>query len=283
MHWNHGYRVHIGAINLAETIRPQQGTSVLDALRRDFHEVSQQSRRIGRPMLAIVNHPNWPWYDISATELADSGYRLFEVCNAAPDANNDAQGDLPSTERLWDIANTLRAKRNQPLLFGIAADDAHDYHASGPSQSNPGRGWVMVRAKELSIEAILRSLSDGEFYASTGVVLREIAFDRTTKTLRVEAVPEPGAEYAIEFIGTRNDCDLSSKTTIVAATKRPVRQVERFSAEIGRVLAEVRGVKAEYRFRGDEFYVRAAVRGVVKNADGRPRRVEAWCQPVARQ
>jgi hypothetical protein len=33
----------------------------------------------------------------------------------------------------------------------------------------------------------------------------------------------------------------------------------RYSDEVGQVLAEVRGPVAEYRFRGDELYVRARV------------------------
>ena len=76
-------QVHVNALNLAEVIQPQQAPTVAETLRRDLAAVAEQSRRLGRPILAQVNHPNWKNYDILPEELAEAkAARFFEVCNA---------------------------------------------------------------------------------------------------------------------------------------------------------------------------------------------------------
>ena len=95
-------------------------------------------------------------------------------------------------------------------LLGVASDDAHNYHQFGTDYANPGRGWVMVRrAGELSIGALLEAMTRGDFYASSGVVLRDVKFDAAQRRSSVEVQPEPGVKYAIEFIGTLEDADIA--------------------------------------------------------------------------
>ena len=47
-----------------------------------------------------------------------------------------------------------------PPLFGVATDDSHYYHGGNVS---PGRGWVMVWAKELDANQLVKSMERGEF------------------------------------------------------------------------------------------------------------------------
>ena len=80
--------------------------------------------------------------------------RFFEVYNGHRSVRNEGNESRPSTERMWDLANQRRlTELGLPLLYGVATDDAHNYH--GNSVSQPGRGWVMVRSDELSPDAIL--------------------------------------------------------------------------------------------------------------------------------
>ena len=44
------------------------------------------------------------------------------------------------------------------------------------SFARPGKAWVEVNAPELTTEAIKQSLRAGEFYASTGVELRNLRY-----------------------------------------------------------------------------------------------------------
>jgi len=126
-------------------------------------------------------------------------------------------------------------------IFGVATDDSHRYHDFEPKMSNPGRGWVVVRATELSKEAIVDGLASGSFYSSTGVSLGDLEVSQEAVSLRIE-----------------QEKDLIYET--------------RFTAKDGRLLSAVVGTEATYRIRGDESYVRATV-----SASSGAR---AWTQPV---
>jgi len=66
----------------------------------------------------------------------------------------------------WD--GLLRRGKN---LFGLAVDDSHFRYP------DHGRGWVMVRAPELSIAAILDALRHGNFYSTMGPTIEEVRVD----------------------------------------------------------------------------------------------------------
>jgi hypothetical protein len=48
-------------------------------------------------------------------------------------------------------------------IHGVAVDDAHHFKKLGQDFSNPGRGWVQVRAESLSNVAIMDAISRGDF------------------------------------------------------------------------------------------------------------------------
>jgi hypothetical protein len=275
--------VHINAINFDEAIKPEKGTSVADTLSKNLDAVEQQSRRLNRPILAQVNHPNWSDYDISPEELAQaSAARFFEVCNAGPDGHHCGDATHPSIEELWDVANTIRiAKMKAAPLFGIGADDAHDYHELSPRLANPGRAWIMVRAKRLDADSLIDAMNRGDFYASTGVILSEIACDLKKRAITVKVKPEPNVRYTIEFIGTL--AGVASVATPADKGDKSKRPGRTYSPEIGKLLACVEGDSATYQFTGKELYVRAVVRSdkPMSNApDGGTQMQEAWCQPM---
>ena len=59
-------------------------------------------------------------------------------------------------------------------MFGLATDDSHDYLEYRTTTPNPGRGWIMVRAPELSAPAIVAAMERGDFYSTSGVMLRDV-------------------------------------------------------------------------------------------------------------
>jgi hypothetical protein len=233
-----------------------------------------------------VNHPNFVQYDITAEDLAAAkDVRFFEVSNGHPGVRNLGDATHPGTEKLWDIANTVRVgKLKLPPLYAVASDDAHNYQQRSPGHANPGRGWIMVRAKELTPDALVAAIDRGDFYASTGVVLRDVRYDAKERTLRVEVEPAEGVEYTIEFIGTLEGVDPTGQPVAGEDphSKRPGRT---YSPEVGKVLASVRGASGTYQLTGNELYVRAAVRSnkpVAEPSAAGGRWQEAWCQPVAK-
>jgi len=262
-------QVHINAINLTTPILPRERQTVVDTIQADLAAVRQQAEATGRTIVAHVNHPNWKHYDITASELAHAvDARLFEVCNNNLSINNLGDATHPSTERLWDIANTIRlAGLKKPPLFGVGSDDAHGYHRRTPNRSNPGRAWIVVRAERLEIEPLLRAMIRGDFYASTGVVLKQLQYDPKEKALFVAVDPKPGVNYSIEFVGSNVGADPSGRDT----------------SKIGRVLARHKGAQATYRLRDTDLYVRAVIRSDRKLENPPAGSIDletAWTQPV---
>jgi len=157
-------------------------------------------------------------------------------------------------------------------------DDSHHYHAWHSTNSNAGRGWVMVRAERLTPESIVQALEDGDFYASSGVVLKDVRY--STNSLRVEISSEPGVTYRTQFIGTRRDFNRTNEPVRTVGGEA-LRVTHRYSADIGQVFAEVEGLQASYQFRGDELYVRARIISSKPNKHSEGDFESAWIQPVS--
>jgi hypothetical protein len=144
---------------------------------------------------------------------------------------------VPGLEEVWDAILS-----NGVLLYGLAVDDAHVFKRPGdPDVPGPGRGWVVVRAPRLDPRILVEAIERGEFYASTGVELQDLAVSADRIQLSVK--PIASSKYHIQFIGKG-----------------------------GRVLSESLGPTASYTVVGTEGYVRARV----IESNGRM----AWVQPV---
>jgi hypothetical protein len=155
-------------------------------------------------MIAHINHPNFRW-GITPEELMElKGDLFFEVYNGHPQVENAGDAHHLGMDALWDAVLTRRiAELKLEPMFGVAVDDSHNYHTSDPTKSRPGLGWIMVRARHLTAESIIRALEAGDFYATSGVVLSEVARSGNRLSLTIQA--EPGVSYRTVFIGTRRN------------------------------------------------------------------------------
>ena len=274
------YPIHLNASNIQELIPPLGGESVLDAMQNNVNAVIAQRERTGQPILVHLNHPNF-YYAITAEELMRVvGENFFEVYNGHPSVNNSGDDVHVSAERIWDVILTWRiAELDLPLMYGLAVDDGHEYHNIPSRASEPGRGWVVVLADELSPEALIESLESGRFYASSGVSLKSVAASPDKYEVVVDA--EEGVEYTIDFIGTRQEFDATSEE-VQDRDGNPVHTTRTYSDEVGQVLQSSSGPSATYRLAGDELYVRARVTSTKKHPN--PAELgefeRAWCQPV---
>jgi hypothetical protein len=272
--------LHMNVHNLREAIPPQGGSNVVEVLQRNVDAVRAQRRETGQPMFLHVNHPNFGWA-ITAEELMQvRGEKFFEVYNGHPAVHNEGDAGHPSMERMWDIALTWRlAILDLGTLYGLAVDDGHSYFTNSVQLSNPGRGWVQVRARSLKVEDLIGALEAGDFYSTSGVELRDVR--REKDRLRVEIDARPGVNYRVEFIGTRIGFNAASEP-LTAGGGMPLRVTRRYSRDVGEVLAVVDGPRAEYRLKGDEIYVRARITSSrPKDNPGRPGEMEmAWTQPL---
>lgn len=272
--------VHLNATNLQELIPPQGGGSVYEVMQNNVDAVRAQRRETGEPILVHLNHPNFG-YAVRAEDLMRvRGEKFFEVYNGHPSVHNSGDEEHASTDRMWDIILTRRiADLDLPLMYGLAVDDGHNYHDLPNRGSNPGRGWVMVLARDLTPGSIIEAMEQGRFYASTGVTLKRVR--SSTRGLSVAIDAEPEVEYTIEFIGTRRGYDPDSEP-VTGSDGESVHATRRYSDDIGAVFKTVTGAEAGYEFQGDELYVRARITSskAHPNPSETGERERAWTQPA---
>lgn len=220
-------QAHVNALGTTRVVMPQGRSGLASGItmREGYATNIAAIRAAGG--IAQVNHPNFRWSVRLDDMLALPDSVLLEVVNAHTGVNNAGDGDKsPGTEALWDSLLT-RGK----VIFAIGDDDSHSFKQSNNDAyelTRPGRSWIMVRADTLTASSILAAMRRGDFYASTGVFLKELAV--TQSEMRIVMEPTADARYHTQFIGKG-----------------------------GKVLATIVGKEASYRLRGDEGYVRARV------------------------
>jgi len=272
--------IHLNASNVRELIPPRGGDSVAEVLQNNVDAVVAQRERTKQPMLVHVNHPNFRWGLTAEDLMRVRGENFFEVYNGHPEVHNTGDAEHASTERIWDIILTKRiTELDLPLMYGLATDDGHSYHRIPSRDSEPGRGWVMVLAAELTPASLIEALEAGRFYASSGVALEQVT--SSSAGLEIQIRSEPGVTYKTEFIGTRKGANLDSEPVRDKDGKElPV--TRRYSPDVGAVLATVEGSNAKYECRGDELYVRARITSSKPHPN--PSEIgdleSAWVQPV---
>lgn len=257
-----GKPVHINATNLAEALAPTGGATVREAMQNNLRMILEHEKSHGRQVLPHINHPNFGWAMTADDLAAVVSERFFEVYNGHPGVNHLGDQDHPSIEKMWDQINAIRlGATNVPPIMGIATDDSHEYH--GKPGSRPGRGWVMVRSRFLTPEHLIAAMKRGDFYASSGVTLKDVQFDSSTRSLSIQIDAEDDVSYRTDFIATLKDSHTEE-------------------SGIGVVVDSQTGHKASYKMTGKELYVRALItsdRGHVDPSYA-DQKQQAWTQPV---
>ena len=277
--------VHINVTNPRELLSPVEADNAVEIMDKVVDAVVAQREKTGQPMFAHINHPNFRW-GVTAEELMQvKRERFFEVYNGHPGVNNAGDETHLSMDAMWDAMLTRRlTELNLPVVFGVGVDDSHHYHVKAIGKSNSGRGWVMVRAKHLTAESIVKAMEAGDFYATSGVTLNDVKQEKNRLSVSIKS--EPGVTYRTQFIGTRKGTSTASEL-IPPPAGQPQRTLphRRYSKDIGAVLSEVTGTTASYAFRGDEIYVRAKVISSKPKVNGSvaDEFETAWTQPLVNE
>ena len=222
--------VHINAIGISRVVEPIDAREIVPTMQANIDAIMEAGG------IASINHPNYMWSFDHDYIKEVTGATLLEIYNGHPASNVHGAPGKASYEEIWD--GVLSAGR---VIFGVATDDSHHYKDFHPSRSNPGRGWIVVQAETLEVEAILDGLSHGRFYSSTGVELADL--EQSPETISLRVTTERDFIYTTAFIGRG-----------------------------GKVLQESTGPEASYEPSGEEGYVRA----VVRSSSG----TKAWTQPA---
>lgn len=232
---------HVLAVGVSETCQPSDKINEAEKNKPDnikemiLHDgIDTINAANGIP---VICHPLWRWAYDEKEAMVLENYSHFELCNASPDCNAYPIPGYAPAENIWD---TLLS--NEHRVFGIASDDAHCYYeAYTPHCPLGGRGWISVRASNLSVESVMNALNKGHFYASTGIVLKKYHVEENL--IEVEIAPLGMEKVSFEFIGLN-----------------------------GGLLKRELGVSATYEFTGQENYVRLRMSSTAGTY--------AWCQPV---
>ncbi|MCB0278835.1 MAG: histidinol-phosphatase [Calditrichaeota bacterium] len=193
--------LHMNINNLKNYVEPQHGNSVAEVLQNNINAAIRERENSGLKTMIHVNHPNF-YYAISVDDMISlNGERFFELYNGHPSINNEGDSAHVSIERMWDMINIAYTKMGKPLMYGLATDDTHNYHLFGAEYANAGRGWVMVHADRLEADALVTALENGQFYATTGVILSEYSY--TDHRIRIAIKAEESVRYEIHFIGLK--------------------------------------------------------------------------------
>lgn len=225
--------VHVNAIGISTVVPPQPGSTVTEILQASIDAIRAQGA------IPLINHPNFRWAFTANEMLPLKRAVLIEIASGHPTVNHAGAGDIPATEQMWDQLLSAGMR-----VFAVAVDDAHNFRQEFTiDRANPGRAWVVVRAPALTRQNILAALSSGDFYASSGVSLKDIQSTKTSSTVEIQTAENDPRRYQVVFIGKE-----------------------------GRTLAVSHENPASYSFSGDDIYVRARI----EDSGGRM----AWTQPV---
>ena len=275
---------HVNALNVREVVPglPGEGDKT-EKIQHYVDQIAAQSREYGQPMIAHVNRVNFSDRITTEELMKVNGLAFFEVYNGHANVYSwgiPAEG-APSGERHWDVILSMKQRREPDyLLYGVATDDSHHYHDYKVGESNPGRGWVMVLAEVLEPNAIVAAMQRGDFYASTGVTLKDVKNDGKTLSVSIEGAE--GVTYKTQYIGTRKGFDEAAKPAVDPAGAPLPRSSLIYSDSIGVVLHETTDLDSSYTFTGEEMYVRARVvsNRVQANPHAEGDYEMAWVQPV---
>jgi len=171
--------VHINGIGIRHLVKPIRAKSIEEMVAVTVLNI----RKAGG--IAQIDHPFYMGR-FSEKELGViGGFFLLEVHNTMVSTG-------PEHEMLLDRLTWMGKN-----VYGTAGDDAHYYKPRKNKYGTPGQGWIMLRAPSLTLENVMASLQNGDFYATSGITLSELTI--TDRDYRVRVIPEKDTIYTITF------------------------------------------------------------------------------------
>ena len=254
-----GGMAHTTALNIDGLVDPEleqpEGKSKTEVIQGHVHGTEAQNGH------AILNHPNFNYMNTAEDIRPVTGLHMFELHNGHPKVNNFGNDEHVSVEVMWDQLLT-----DGMLIYGVSSDDAHTFQTLGHSHSNPGRGWIMVRADSLTADAITKAMYSGDFYSTSGVMLSSLESNQSRIVVTVDESATAKELQSTFVIGQK------------VPDGEPGIKIQ-FIGKSGKILKEQQGLSASFSVTDSNDYVRAKVTFTRKREDGFEN-FYAWTQPV---
>ena len=232
--------VHVNGLAIREEVQPQSDSTLVGTIQKNVDAIRAVE---GAPH---INHPNFRWAFGFEELVQIRNNRLLEIWNGHPLVHNYGSEEREDLEKVWD-----RLLSSGIEVYGIAVDDAHHFKGEfSRDRSNPGRGWVAVRAPELTPGSVVAALEAGHFYASTGVELEDVIVSDS----RLEVVIRPVGDfrYRTFFVGELGEIlSVVSGTHAVFELTEPLRYVRARVVDSGGALAWTQPVFVQRSFPSD--------------------------------
>jgi len=212
--------------------------------------------------IPILNHPNFS----NGVQIADilpvKALKHVELFNGHPQVFNWGKENHSAVEIKWD---SILIQGH--LMYGVASDDLHQLQKIGREFANPGRGWIMVNVASLTAENIKNGIQSGNFYASTGVFLKDY---NTEKNIIRVVVDEKATQNELKAGRGYPRKDLKGVS--------PGFTID-FVGYNGKILKSVSALKANYKIQPNDYYVRVRISYNIDQG-GSFDTYYAWTQPV---
>lgn len=166
--------------------------------------------------LMVLCHPNWQLKEYWPWDAIDSlhGYTGIEIFNSVIFRLN---GTGLATDT-WDYLLS-----QSKMVWGFANDDFHRWY-------DLAKAWNVIYSPTKDAHDIKSSIQNGRFYASTGLILKDMELEDNVIAVSASAKDTYIRENTYVFVG-----------------------------KDGEVLTRQTGTRGEYRLTGDELYVRVQV------------------------
>jgi len=211
--------------------------------------------------IPFLNHPNFSQGVKVSDILPIKNLHHIEIYNGHPTVFNWGKEGLISVEAKWDSLLSRGV-----VMYGVAADDEHKLVTNNPEVAGPFRGWIMVQSSELTPKAIHQSIATGKFYATNSVILKSCEMNAEKYSVEIDQAAT-AKEIAESCAIPRIDQDGQEGFLI------------EFIGDKGKVLSSKKGLKASYKPKKEDQYVRCRITHCTK-ADKGYNKLFAWTQPV---
>ena len=149
--------------DLRET-QPYVGTPDYERNYYKINEMIAEYRKHG--FIAMLNHPTWSLQDMDDYETLDfDNFFAMEMYNHSCYVAGYDEINSHLYDEILDRGNKI---------FCTATDDNHNSSPIGTQRWDSLGGFVMIKAPELTHEAVVEALAKGNFYASMGPLIEEL-------------------------------------------------------------------------------------------------------------